>query len=91
MERLDLTRAEATKIWWAFMWRALLGFILTGAFAGAGFGFIGHFLGLDPLSLVNVASLVGLLLGVLVSFEVFFRVLKKRFRDFEIAIIARES
>ena len=88
MERLEPTRALALKVWWAFMWRAVLGALAAGLLAGMGLGVVTAALGLrDVSALQGVVSLLGMAIGVGISAEVMYRILKKRFKGFEIVLL----
>lgn len=88
MERIEPTRALAVKVWWAFLWRAALGTVVGSFLLG---GFLGlvfvQLLGVSGKAVESIALLAGLAVGFAVSIEAMYRVLKKRFRDFEIALI----
>ena len=88
MERLEPTRALALKVWWAFMWRAVLGALAAGLLAGMGLGVVTAALGLrDVSALSGVVSLLGMAVGVGISAEVMYRLLKKQFKGFEIVLV----
>lgn len=91
MERLEPTRVLALKVWWAFIWRAVLGALAAGVLAGMVIGVVTAALGVtDNSALSGLVSLVGMLLGVGVSAEVMYRILKKKFKGFEIALLRTE-
>ncbi|TBR23751.1 hypothetical protein EPO15_05340 [bacterium] len=88
VEVLEPTRALALKVWWAFLWRAVLGALAAGMLAGVLIGLVTSAVGMsDPSALSGVVSLLGLLIGVGVSAEVMYRVLKKKFKGFAIALV----
>ncbi|MBI2362509.1 MAG: hypothetical protein HYV15_03900 [Elusimicrobia bacterium] len=91
MERLEPTRTLALKVWWAFIWRAVLGALAAGVLAGMVIGVLTTATGMtDNSALSGLVSLVGMVLGVGVSAEVMYRVLKKKFKGFEIALVRTE-
>lgn len=91
MERLEPTRVLALKVWWAFIWRAVLGALAAGVLAGMVIGVLTAALGVtDNSALSGLVSLVGMALGVGVSAEVMYRILKKKFKGFEIALLRTE-
>lgn len=87
MERLEPTRALALKVWWAFIWRAVLLTMAGGFLLGVVFGLLGALLGLGVDALSGLAGFLGLVLGAVVSVEVMFRILKKKFAGFELALL----
>ena len=94
MERIEPTRKIALRIWWAVVWRYLIGLVLIGL--------------AQAMLLVVLAAMfrmssgqaeawsgvlflfVGLPLIFLVSWELVYRVLRKRFVDFELVLIRRD-
>ena len=90
MTRLEPTRALALKVWWAFVWRAFLAVVASGFVIGLLVAFFAVAVGLSRRAVENLTTLFGVVIGVGVSIEVMFRVLRKRFAAFEIALIARE-
>ena len=91
MERLEPTRQLAVKIWWSFIWRAVLLAVAAGFTVGVVFGILSMILSVDPKALNGVSGLLGLGVGAAVSIEVMFRILKKKFNGFEIALIRTED
>ena len=88
VEVIEPTRALALKVWWAFVWRAVLGALAAGMLAGMVIGILTTALGMDdPSALSGVVSLLGMAIGVGVSAEVMYRVLKKKFKGFSIALV----
>ncbi|MFA6030816.1 MAG: hypothetical protein WC969_13240 [Elusimicrobiota bacterium] len=90
MERIEPTRALALKVWWAFMWRAVVFALLAGFVIGIAFGLFSAVFGLKPETIGGFAGLLGLVLGIGVSIEVMFRVLRKKFDGFELALLKSE-
>ena len=86
MPRIEPTRKIALQFWWAFIWRAFLLVLASGFALGVIFGLIGAVLHISPDSLRAVASLLGLALGVYISVEVMFRLLRKKFKTFQIIL-----
>jgi xanthosine utilization system XapX-like protein len=90
MERIEPTRALALKIWWAFMWRAVLAALAAGFAIGLVVGLLSVLLGLAPEAVSTISGFLGLVLGAGVSIEVMYRLLRKKFDGFEIAIVRAE-
>jgi len=91
MERIEPTRQLALKVWWAFIWRAIVFAVLSGFLIGIVFGVLALVVRADPEAMSGVSGLLGLVLGIGVSVEVMFRVLKKKFDGFEVALIRSED
>jgi hypothetical protein len=87
MERIEPTRAIALKVWWAFIWRAVVFALLSGFAVGLGVGLLAAALKLTPEQISPIAGFFGLVIGAGVSIEVMFRLLRKKFQGFEIAIV----
>jgi hypothetical protein len=93
---LEVTLNRVLRVWWALAWRSLLS-IPLGAAVGCVIGFVvgltGHAAGASPARiqlLVQILTVpVGLVLGLLVGFWAVWSVLRKQFREFRIALIAR--
>jgi xanthosine utilization system XapX-like protein len=91
MERLEPTRKLALKVWWSFIWRAVLLAIAAGFAVGVVFGALSLMLRVDPQALNGVSGLLGLGIGAVVSIEVMYRILRKKFNGFEIALIRTDD
>ena len=88
VEVIEPTRTLALKVWWSFVWRAVLGALAVGVLAGMVIGVVTTAMGVtDNSALSGLVSLVGMFLGVAVSAEVMYRVLKKKFAGFRIALV----
>ena len=90
---LEVTKKRTLRVYWAFVWRsvifsALAGFI-AGAVGGAVLGVIYHN---NPEIMRQYAPLVGAVAGyiasVIVGFFVMKLILKKKFKEFKIVLIA---
>ena len=91
MERLEPTRGLALKVWGAFVGRAGLGAGAVGVRAGMLIGVGTTAIGVaDNSALSGLVSLVGMCIGVAVSVEVMYRLLKKKFKGFELALLRTE-
>jgi len=89
--RLEPTRQLAVKVWWAFMWRSALGTLAAGFVVGMGLGLAAQALSLPAAALDALSAVAGLALGVGISIEVMFRVLRQKFTGFEIALVERQD
>jgi len=91
MEKVDLTYGNTLRIWWAFMWRAvlfstILGFVLgfIGAFT------IGPFVEPETGRKI-VAPILGYLGSIPVSIWVLNEILSKKYKTFSVALIREGS
>ena len=95
MQQVELSRLIAIKIWWSFYWRSILLmlgltmgttivlgmlFALTGAKGDRLAAFISGVMGITSLPAFIIASIKGMEWT-----------LKKKFSDFEIAVIPRQD
>ena len=83
----SVTWAQATKVWWGLMWRA----ILFGGLAGGAFGMVmGGILGAlgTPIETIRMAtSWIGIFVGIPVGIWVVRNVLQKSWSDFRIVLV----
>ncbi len=82
---IEITWSYVFRIYWAWMWRSLLLFLVFGTLFGIGVGFIASILNLIDIQPLFAAY--GLVVGLIVSFLVLRTILRKRFRTFRIALI----
>ena len=61
------------------------------AFIGVVFGALSVAIRVDPQALNGVSGLLGLGIGAVVSIEVMYRILKKKFNGFEIALLTTDE
>jgi ABC-type uncharacterized transport system permease subunit len=95
MEPIEPDRDIALKVWWAFTWRSFLISLVIAMAIGLLLGILGIIFGMSPerqdsLS-GTMAPLLGLIVYVFVSIEVMRRILKKKFKTFEIAVTHRQE
>lgn len=96
LDVLEITKGRVFKVWWRLVWRfylfgALVIFLLEGLSFGSAI-----LLGDDvsEVTIVVFKGLQGLITGaalILVSIAVLQHVLKKKFSDFEIVLVARDN
>ena len=87
MYEQELTWGIAIRVWWSFMWRALLFGFLLGAVAGFIVGFAGGFLGLSKEQVILYSQILGAIMGCIAGVMVMKHVLNKRFKKFRVAIL----
>lgn len=95
MERIEPTRKIALKIWWAVIWRYMLSLMIIGLLQSLLLAVIVASFELNPLEAERTSGVLFLLFGLpmifLVSWELVYRVLRKKFSNFELAVIRPES
>jgi hypothetical protein len=82
---------RATRVYWAILWRSIAVGLPLGAGLGCIVGFMAAFLGGHQTMLVGrtiPVLILGMLIGVGVHVWATRAVLRKRFRDFRVALIA---
>lgn len=84
-DEIEVTWSYVFRIYWAWMWRSFLLFLVFGTLFGFGVGFIASMLNLIDIQPLFAAY--GLIVSLIVSFLVLKTILKKRFRTFRIALI----
>jgi membrane associated rhomboid family serine protease len=91
MQELELTVTRALKFYWLFFWRAVIGGALIGAVVGFVVGFIMGIAGFAMQQITVVTSIMGLIIGVVWSVIVLKMAFKKRYSDFRIALVPRDT
>jgi len=93
---LKPTWAITLKVWWSLVWRSCLygglaGGIFGGLFGGIAGGMLAPVLGLDVRKSAEIfGQIFGGLAGLLIGIWVIKIVLSKEYKDFKIALIAKE-
>lgn len=87
MKEIEVTFGRVLRIWFAWIWRALLFAMLGGSFAGFLVGFAAAMLGVAPQKVAYVNLGIGAILGLYFSVWSLGKVLKKKFPTFRIALI----
>ncbi len=85
--RLEPTRMMALQVWWAWFWRAAAGTFIAAFVVGLLLGVIGLVLGFDASQNRGLMGGLSMLVAFPVSVEMLYRVLRKRFTGFQIAIL----
>lgn len=94
MERIEVTRQMALKVWWAYTWRFFA--IVAAAFVAfailiVAFAFIVRPGETATNVIAGLIQLVFFFVTVALGVEAMRRVLMMKFDDFEIAVIARQD
>lgn len=85
--RLEPTRAMALQVWWAWFWRAAAGTFAASFAVGLLLGVLGLVFGFDASTNRSLMGGLSMLVAFPVSVEMLYRVLRKRFAGFQIAIL----
>jgi len=91
MTEVDITWDKVTKVWWSLMWRGLLFGLLSGFVLGFIIGFVGTLAHVDKSIIQPLCIIAGLLVGIPVGLWVTRNVLKKKYKDFRIALVSNLS
>jgi hypothetical protein len=91
MKELELTWPRVLRVWWLFMWRAVLGGFVFGGIAGFVLGFFGVLAGMSLETIQLVSGALGLLIGIGWAIMVVRMALRKRYGDFRIVLVPREG
>ncbi len=90
-EFVQVTWGRAVKVWWSLLWRGMLFGFLTGGAAGFILGFFMGLARVDPAIIKNVCTVAGYIISIPVGIVVTKLVLKNRYSDFRIALIAERK
>jgi ABC-type uncharacterized transport system permease subunit len=91
MKELELTWPRVLRVWWLFMWRAVLGGFVFGGIAGFVLGFFGALAGMTMETIQLFSGALGLLIGIGWAIMVVRMALGKRYGDFRIVLVPREG
>jgi len=89
----EVTWIRATRIWWAYLWRGLVGAVvmsLVGGLVGGLLGYIMTSLGAKASTIQLVALPIGVILGIGVSILAVKQVLGKDFGEFRLLLVSKE-
>lgn len=89
MPELEPTWKRALSIWWLFVWRGIVGAVLLGGVIGAFYGVLAFILGLPENVMTGIGGGVGMVIGVIWSIFVMRMALRKQYRHFRLAVLAR--
>lgn len=87
---LEVTWKRAVKVWWSYLWRnvlAVAGAMIVSSIVGAILGFVLTLAGLPRDIIQNVATPIGLLIGILFSIIPIKLILGKDFGEFRLVLI----
>ncbi|MFA5139681.1 MAG: hypothetical protein WC728_10655 [Elusimicrobiota bacterium] len=94
MDRIEPTRRIALTVWWALVWRYFIGLLLVGLLQSLVLVLLASMLQLTPAGADNVSRALFFLLALpllfLVSWELVYRILRKRFAGFRIVLVKPE-
>ncbi len=89
MQELEITWQRVIRIWWAWLWRALVLSVVAGGVLGFAIGFVGAILGFRDIA--PLTTLVGLTVGVVAGIAMLVVALKKSYPGFRVAFIADDA
>ena len=90
---IEVTWARATRIWWAYLSRSIVGAVvmsLTGGLVGGLLGYLMSSFGAKTSTVQLVALPIGVILGVGMSILVVKLVLGKDFGEFRLLLVSKE-
>ncbi|MBR0898590.1 DUF4339 domain-containing protein [Bradyrhizobium tropiciagri] len=91
IQELDVTLGRLLRIYWLFVWRSFLGSILIGGVLGFIIGLVLGTFGAPRTLLQTTTSLVGAVAGLIWSIVCLRKALDKKYSDFRIALLPRET
>jgi hypothetical protein len=89
MPELEVTPKRTLSVWWLVIWRACVGAGVLGAIGGLIAGIVAVAAGHREWGAIG-GGVVGYLLSIPWSFVVVGMALRKRYRDFRIALVPTE-
>jgi membrane associated rhomboid family serine protease len=89
MREVEITIGRLLRVYWLFLWRAIIGGLVIGAVFGFVIGFIMGAAGFAQAQIAVVTSTAGLIIGTVWSVVVVRMMLEKQYSDFRIALIER--
>jgi ABC-type dipeptide/oligopeptide/nickel transport system permease subunit len=88
MNEIEVTWGHALKVWWSFFWRAVIFCAVAGFVLGFIIGIIGGIAGADHQVITMLSGFAGVIISLPVAIWVVKIVLKKKYSNFRIALIA---
>jgi hypothetical protein len=89
MQEVEITIGRLLRIFWLFVWRAVIGSAIAGEIVGFVIGFVMGVAGSEHEHLAIVTSLAGGVAGAIWSIVALKMALEKQYQGFRIALIAR--
>lgn len=86
---VEVTWGRAAKVWWSFIWRAVLFGIIAGAVMGGVVGGIMGASGAAPTAAAGIVQLIGTVVAIPIGIWVTRTVLRKSWSDFRIVLVAK--
>ena len=88
MNLVDLNWQHAAKVWWCIVWRGVLIGGGLGFLVGILVGIIGMIMGVDQSSMLWVARILGVFVGIPVGVLVTLSALRKEYSDIRIVLVS---
>ena len=89
-QKSELTWQRALSVWWLLYWRGVIGGVIIAVVIGFGIGLIGSLAGVNEEAVKFTSTVVGTPLGFVWVIVVMQMALRKRYRDFRLALIPRD-
>lgn len=87
MQEVEVTFFRAAQVWWAWLWRSMLLALLLGFITGVMIGLVASIAGFTQQEIMPLSSILGAIIGLLVSIWIMSKMLKKNFGSFRIALL----
>ncbi len=88
VEFVQVTWMRTLKVWWSLLWRGFLSWLLSSAIIGSILVIFMELANAEPEIIKTVCVIVGYVVLIPVGIVVINLVLKTRYSDFKIALIA---
>lgn len=91
MNTAEVTLGRVVKIWWFIIWRTVLFSAIAGIVLGFLLGLLLLFVGMAEATKQGIAEIIGALITVPIGIWVVSQLFEKKFSDFRIVLVPRES
>jgi hypothetical protein len=91
MQGLEITWWRVFRIYWLFIWRAVVGAAIIGGIMGAILGVVAVLAGIQQNQLAPVIGASALIIGVVWSLVAMRMMLRKQYKDFRIVLVPPAS
>jgi hypothetical protein len=91
MQELEITWGRVLSVWWLIQWRAIAGGLITGMVVGGALGAVLAFGGDDSDQNATLELVAGGAVGVFWTVFATRMALRKKYRDFRIALLPPEG
>jgi hypothetical protein len=91
MQEIEISIGGLLRIYWLLFWRGLVGGLVFGFVQGFIIGFVMGAAGFPRAQITPVTASVGIVVGIIWSVVVLKMAIRKRYKDFRIALIAQDE